>query len=160
MGRFVTQWSKNAILNLQVNLRYGVHKQETPITCTAGVGTFVIEFGTLSRLTGNPIYERVALRALKALQKTKSGIGLVGNHINVNTGVWTATDAGIGAGVDSYFEYLAKGSLLLQRPLLMQQFYEYEEVINKYIRKVKIFVDILNYHNFLNFRTIGLHGYR
>lgn len=141
-------------------MRYGVHKQETPITCTAGVGTFVIEFGTLSRLTGNPIYERVALRALKALQKTKSGIGLVGNHINVNTGVWTATDAGIGAGVDSYFEYLAKGSLLLQRPLLMQQFYEYEEVINKYIRKVKIFVDILNYHNFKNFRTIGLHGYR
>lgn len=37
-------------------------------------------------------------------------------------GVWTATDAGIGAGVDSYFEYLAKGSLLLQRPLLMQHF--------------------------------------
>jgi mannosidase alpha-like ER degradation enhancer 2 len=25
--------------------------------------------------------------------------------------------------------------LLLQRPLLMQQFYEYEDVINKYIRK-------------------------
>lgn len=106
-----------------VNLRYGVHKYETPITCTAGVGTFIIEFGTLSRLTGNPIYERVALRAMKALWKTKSGIGLVGNHINVNTGVWTATDSGIGAGVDSYFEYLAKGALLLQRPLLMQQFY-------------------------------------
>lgn len=105
-----------------VNLRYGVNKDETPVTCTAGVGTFVIEFGALSRLTGNPIYERVALRALKSLWATKSAINLVGNHINVQTGTWTATDAGIGAGVDSYFEYLAKGALLFQRPLLMHQF--------------------------------------
>ena len=35
-----------------VNLRYGVPPGETPITCTAGVGTFIVEFGTLSRLTG------------------------------------------------------------------------------------------------------------
>ena len=26
---------------------------ETPITCTAGVGTFIVEFGALSRLTGS-----------------------------------------------------------------------------------------------------------
>lgn len=42
-----------------VNLRYGVPAKETPITCTAGVGTFLIEFGTLSRLTGDPLYEKV-----------------------------------------------------------------------------------------------------
>ena len=36
-----------------VNLRYGVPPGETPITCTAGVGTFIVEFGTLSRLTGD-----------------------------------------------------------------------------------------------------------
>lgn len=38
----------------------------------------------------------------------------VGNHINVKTGQWTATDSGIGAGVDSYFEYLLKGGVMLQ----------------------------------------------
>lgn len=38
----------------------------------------------------------------------------IGNHINVKTGAWTAHDAGIGAGVDSYFEYLLKGGVLLQ----------------------------------------------
>ena len=43
----------------------------------------------------------------------------VGNHIDVKTGRWTATDAGIGAGVDSYFEYLAKGAMLFQYPELM-----------------------------------------
>lgn len=42
-----------------VNLRYGVPKGETPITCTAGIGTFIVEFGTLSRLTGDPLYEEV-----------------------------------------------------------------------------------------------------
>ena len=31
-----------------VNLRHGVPAGETPITCTAGVGTFLIEFGKFS----------------------------------------------------------------------------------------------------------------
>ena len=36
-----------------VNLRYGVRNGETPVTCTAGVGTYIVEFGSLSRLTGD-----------------------------------------------------------------------------------------------------------
>uniref|UniRef100_A0A8R1DP77 alpha-1,2-Mannosidase n=1 Tax=Caenorhabditis japonica TaxID=281687 RepID=A0A8R1DP77_CAEJA len=118
-----------------VNLKYGVHKDETPITCTAGVGTFIIEFGTLSRLTGDDKYEKVALKALDALWSTRSPIGLVGNHINVQTGAWTATDSGIGAGVDSYFEYLAKAAYLFRRPSLMKQFHEHVTAINKHVRK-------------------------
>lgn len=46
----------------------------------------------------------------------------VGNHINVQTGAWTATDAGIGAGVDSYYEYLVKGAFLFDKPEMMRQF--------------------------------------
>ena len=38
-----------------VNLRNGVPNGETPVTSTAGVGTVVIEFGALSRLTGKYI---------------------------------------------------------------------------------------------------------
>lgn len=71
---------------------------------------------------GNPHYERVALKALDSLWKLRSQLNLVGNHVDVETGEWIATDAGIGAGVDSYFEYLAKGALLFQRPELMKQF--------------------------------------
>lgn len=59
------------------------------ITCTAGVGTFIIEFGALSRLTGDPIYEEVAMNAIYSLQKHMSSIGLYGNHIDVQTGRWT-----------------------------------------------------------------------
>lgn len=118
-----------------VNLKYGVPEGETSITCTAGIGTFILEFGTLSRLTGDPLYEEIAMNAIKALHYYKSNIGLVGNHIDVLTGHWTAQDSGIGAGVDSYFEYLAKGTLLFQDPLLASIFQEHRRAIEKYIRR-------------------------
>lgn len=60
-----------------VNLKYGVPVGETPITCTAGVSTFIIEFGALSRLTGDPVFENVAANALDALWKYRSSLGLV-----------------------------------------------------------------------------------
>ncbi len=60
-----------------VNLRYGVPKDETQETCTAGVGTFIVEFATLSRLTGDQIYENVASRAMNQLWARRSSIDLV-----------------------------------------------------------------------------------
>ena len=60
-----------------VNLEEGVPKGETSITCTAGVGTFIVEFGALTKLTGDPVFEKVALRAMKALWKIRSEINLV-----------------------------------------------------------------------------------
>lgn len=46
----------------------------------------------------------------------------VGNHIDIVTQKWVAQDAGIGAGVDSYFEYLVKGAIMLQDEELLQMF--------------------------------------
>ncbi|XP_026326709.1 ER degradation-enhancing alpha-mannosidase-like protein 2 [Hyposmocoma kahamanoa] len=123
-----------------INLRFGIPPGETSVTCTAGVGTFIIEFGTLSRLTGDPIYEEVAYNALKALYHHRSPIGLLGNHIDVMTGRWTAQDAGIGGGVDSYYEYLVKGAILLEKPELMSMFKEARQVIDKYLKKDDWFV--------------------
>lgn len=60
-----------------VNLLRGVNPTETTVTCAAGVGTFILEFATLSRLTGDPVFEEVAWKALRALWKTRSDIGLV-----------------------------------------------------------------------------------
>ena len=36
-----------------INLRRGVSPTETPVTCTAAAGTLLLEFGLLSRLTGD-----------------------------------------------------------------------------------------------------------
>ena len=58
-------------------------------TCTAGAGSLLLEFGMLSRLLGDPIYETVARRAAKALWLNRAkGTGLLGNVIDVETGEW------------------------------------------------------------------------
>ena len=41
----------------------GVLPEETRVTCTACAGTLLLEFGALSRLTGNPVYEARARHA-------------------------------------------------------------------------------------------------
>jgi hypothetical protein len=41
----------------------GVPGQETRVTCTACAGTLLLEFGLLSRLTQNPVYEEAARNA-------------------------------------------------------------------------------------------------
>ncbi|XP_056451620.1 ER degradation-enhancing alpha-mannosidase-like protein 2 [Gadus chalcogrammus] len=117
-----------------VNLARGVSPSETPVTCTAGVGTFILEFAALSRLTGDPQFETAARHALLALWDTRSEIGLVGNHIDVQSRKWVAQDTGIGAGVDSYLEYLVKGSILLQDQGLLNMFLEYDRAIQNYTR--------------------------
>ncbi|XP_078508367.1 ER degradation-enhancing alpha-mannosidase-like protein 2 [Lissotriton helveticus] len=117
-----------------VNLKNGVNPAETPVTCTAGVGTFIVEFATLSRLTGDPVFEDAARKALTALWESRSEIGLVGNHIDVLTSKWVAQDSGIGAGIDSYFEYLVKGAILLKDEELMSMFLEYNSAIKSYTK--------------------------
>src|SRR5437879_5218856 len=71
-----------------VNLRTGqVRGAETN---PAETGTLLLEFGTLSKLTGNPIFYDKAKRALVETYKRRSTIGLVGEAINVETGEWTS----------------------------------------------------------------------
>ena len=95
-----------------VNLRSGVQSGETTISSTACAGTLLLEFATLSRLSGNGVYERVAKRALVALWARRSEMGLVGGHIDIVTGQWTHKDSGVGTSIDSYYEYLIKAHLM------------------------------------------------
>ncbi|XP_019428634.1 PREDICTED: alpha-mannosidase I MNS4 isoform X2 [Lupinus angustifolius] len=95
-----------------VNLLYGVDKHESKITSTAGGGTLTLEFGVLSRLTNDPIFEHVTKNAVLGLWARRSKLNLVGAHINVFTGEWTQKDAGIGTSIDSFYEYLLKAYLL------------------------------------------------
>lgn len=93
-----------------VNLKTGKVKGE--VSNPAETGTLLLEFGTLSRLTGKPMYYEKAKRALAETYKRRSPIGLVGENVNVETGKWTNTDSHIGGGIDSYYEYLIKCSKL------------------------------------------------
>lgn len=89
-----------------VNLHTG--KVRGNVSNPAETGTLVLEFGMLSRLTGNPVYFEKSKRALVETYRRASPLGLVGSAINVETGKWENTDAHIGGGIDSYYEYLYK----------------------------------------------------
>ncbi len=95
---------------VDVNLRTGAVSGEE--TNPAEIGTLLIEFGTLSKLVGKPIYYSEAKHALVELYNRRSSIGLVGSAINIRTGAWTDETSHIGGGIDSYYEYLLKGWLL------------------------------------------------
>jgi hypothetical protein len=93
-----------------VNLRTG--QTRGAVTNPAETGTLLLEFGTLSKLTGRPIFYDKAKGALVETFKRRSQLGLVGQSINVETGAWTNTDSHISGGIDSYYEYLWKCWLL------------------------------------------------
>ena len=63
----------------QVNLKNGLPADSVNSTCLAGAGTLVLEFGILSRLLGNPVYESYARRAVDRLWEYRSNVtGLLG----------------------------------------------------------------------------------
>jgi len=41
------------------------------------------------------------------------GTDLMGSVLNVNSGDWVRRDSGVGAGIDSYYEYCLKAYILL-----------------------------------------------
>lgn len=93
-----------------VHLQTG--KLRDSVNNPAEIGTALLEFGTLSKVTGNPIYYEKAKNALVHLYNRRSKIGLVGTQINVETGEWVNKSSHIGGAIDSYYEYLIKAWLL------------------------------------------------
>lgn len=63
----------------------------------------------MSHYTGRAEYRDAAERALAGVYARRDpATELVGNTLHTDSGQWERTDAGIGAGSDSYFEYLLK----------------------------------------------------
>lgn len=116
-----------------VNLRHGVPEGETTVASLAGAGTLILEFGLLSRITGNPAFEDAAHAALVGLWERRSPIGLYGGHIDTRDGTWTDASSGIGAGADSFFEYLLKGAILFDEADYYAMFEEAYEAILAYV---------------------------
>lgn len=90
-----------------VNLKSG--EVRDPVSFPAEIGTYIAEFGILSRAVGDPRYFEAAKRAAKALFDRRSKLDLVADTINIETGAWVSRRASIGPPTDSYFEYLWDG---------------------------------------------------
>ncbi|OON18106.1 glycosyl hydrolase family 47, partial [Opisthorchis viverrini] len=91
----------------------GLRDNTTSETCLSGAGSLLLEFGCLSALLNDPTYASISRRVVLNLWSRRSSVtGLLGATIDVNTGNWIDRMSGIGAGHDSFYEYLHKSSVL------------------------------------------------
>uniref|UniRef100_A0A8R1TQ90 alpha-1,2-Mannosidase n=1 Tax=Onchocerca volvulus TaxID=6282 RepID=A0A8R1TQ90_ONCVO len=129
----------------RINLKYGMldYLRQQHDTCTACGGTMILEFAALSRLTGKPIYEEKARKAMDFLWAQRHrGSDLMGTVLNVHSGDWIRRDAGIGAGIDSYYEYCLKAYILLGDEGYLYRFNKHYDAIMKYVNKGPLFIDV------------------
>eukprot|EP00039_Didymoeca_costata_P007976 m.106193 g.106193 ORF g.106193 m.106193 type:complete len:796 (-) comp13899_c0_seq1:126-2513(-) len=129
--------TKTGLPYSRINLKRGLCKESlaNDATCTACAGTLLLEFGALSRYSGNPKYERAARRAMEALWSRRGKTtSLVGETINITSGSWRRTDAGVGAGIDSYYEYLLKAYIMLDDKVYLDIFNEHYDSVMKHLK--------------------------
>ncbi|XP_068226665.1 ER degradation-enhancing alpha-mannosidase-like protein 3 isoform X2 [Palaemon carinicauda] len=130
----------------KVNLKYGMKSpklQTSRDTCTSCAGTIILEFAALSRLTGDPIFEEKARQAMDCLWSQRHrGSDLVGTVLNVHSGDWVRRDSGVGAGIDSYYEYLLKAYVLLGDEGYLDRFNKHYSAIMKYISQGPMLLDV------------------
>eukprot|EP01033_Poteriospumella_lacustris_P001600 gene1600-1163_t len=141
-----------------VNLRHGVPKGETKVSSTAGAGSLFIEFHVLSILTDDDRYGYAAFKALKSLYDRRSGLHLVGKHINIDSGQWQETMSGVGSNSDSFFEYHLKAYAMLHGARPLYHYYDQlYQAVKKYIlpddawfREVEMFTGRFSRHRIEN----------
>uniref|UniRef100_A0A8C9XBS1 alpha-1,2-Mannosidase n=1 Tax=Sander lucioperca TaxID=283035 RepID=A0A8C9XBS1_SANLU len=112
----------------KVNLRYGVLNPLSRTgtesdTCTACAGTMILEFAALSRLSGEAVFEEHARKALDG-----------------------ELYSGVGAGIDSYYEYLMKAYILLGDNVFLERFNIHYSAIMKYISQPPLLLNV-HMHN-------------
>jgi mannosyl-oligosaccharide alpha-1,2-mannosidase len=88
-----------------VDLRTGAVHGE--VATLAEIGSNAMEFGLLSRLTGDSRYYDASVRAYRAAFSRRSSLDLLGTSLHVETGRWADTaSVAPDAPVDSFYEYL------------------------------------------------------
>lgn len=138
--------TKTGIPYPRVNLKYGMESNElrsVQETCTACAGSLILEFATLSRLTGDSIFEEKARRALDSLWEHRHrSTDLVGTVLNVDSGEWVRRESGVGAGSDSYYEYLMKAYILLGDYTYLHRFNRHYSSVMRYISRGPFLIDV------------------
>ena len=114
-----------------VHLQTG--KVRDSINNPAEIGTLMMEFGKLSKLTGDNKYYAAAKKAMMAVYQRRSKLGLVGEQIDVTTGKWVSIESHISGYIDSYYEYAYKSWLLFKDADFKQVFDTHNTAIKKYL---------------------------
>jgi mannosidase alpha-like ER degradation enhancer 2 len=123
--------SETGMPYVRVNLRTGA--KEWQVNNPAEIGTLMLEFGALSRITGDPAYYDAVKAAIISVFERRSEIGLVGTTIDVETGQWQDRRSHISGRIDSYYEYLLKAWLLFQDQDFLHMWEESVGPVNRYL---------------------------
>jgi ER degradation enhancer, mannosidase alpha-like 2 len=115
-----------------VNLRTG--KTTGEVSNPAEIGTLMLEFGALGKLTHREVFYDTAKHAISDVYRRRDRTtGLVGEEINVETGAWASRNSHIGGGIDSYYEYLLKCQKLFGDEECGAMYREGIAAVNKYL---------------------------
>lgn len=130
-------WCEGRLPYNWINLQKGRTGDESPLSCTAAAGTLVLEFGLLSFLTGDNRFYEAADDALYCVWMMRSPLDLCGNSLDVEWNVFVDSHAGIGAGIDSFYEYLLKAYVLFGDPKYLLMFDVSYTAARKHLRLEK-----------------------
>lgn len=114
-----------------VNLRTGKISGNTTNPCE--VGCMLLEYGTLSKLTGNPEYYDKCKKGIVEVFNRRGKTGLVGARISCDTGEWLDKNTHISGGIDAFYEYLLKGYILFGDEDLLEMWKTSVAGVNKYL---------------------------
>ena len=94
------------------NLKTGAVRD--PKNVLAEIGSNVLEFGDLSRLTGDPKYLNASMRAFEAVIAKRSPLNLLATNFDIEKGEFSdPEDVAPDEPVDSFYEYLWGGWQML-----------------------------------------------
>ncbi|RLN28878.1 hypothetical protein C2845_PM05G09400 [Panicum miliaceum] len=84
------------------------HAAPDGLSSTSEASTLQLEFSYLSRVSGDPKYDREAMKVLEHMRTLPKVEGLVPIYINPSSGQFSGENIRLGSRGDSYYEYLLK----------------------------------------------------
>lgn len=74
----------------------------------------------------------------------------MGTVINIHSGDWVRKNSGVGAGIDSYYEYCLKAYILLGDEKYLARFNRHYNAVMKYISRGPVMLDV-HMHRYVMF---------
>lgn len=135
----------------RINLSKGVKSVPYKLqmeTCTSGATTPVLEFTLLSRLTGNPDFEYYTRKTFDKIWASRLDLDLLPMTLSPIDGEWKDAISGIGASIDSFYEYALKLSILFNDSQMWNIFKKSYRALMTHL--VKASNEDMNYMMFAN----------
>lgn len=130
----------------RVNLKHGIAANTPTLTCPAAAGSLLVELSYLSRLSALSVFEEKASSAVMALWYRRSDLNLLGSSIDVASGEWVHSHVGIGAGLDSFFEYLLKYHLVSGNTAWLDMFNMSYSAVETHLNHGDVHIEVDMHH--------------